>query len=173
MADDLVIGIKRAGHYGGIRRSKIDILWDVYIMRPMRLVLDTNVIVAAFRSRHGASNLLLRFVDRGMVTPLCSTALFLEYEAVLSRPETREATGHSLEDVRVVMSTLAAVSQGVDISFRTRPMLADVADEMVLEAALNGHAEAIVTHNVKDFRPAHKLGVTIATPGDIVRRLNT
>ena len=146
----------------------LDIQWDVYKLSPMRLVLDTNVIVAAFRSRNGASNLLLRLVDRGAVTPLCSTALFLEYEAVLSREETRKVTGHA-----AVMSALAAVSEGVDISFRTRPMLSDVADEMVLEAALNGQAEAVVTHNVKDFRPALALGVTIATPGEIVRRLNT
>ncbi|WFU86802.1 PIN domain-containing protein [Rhizobium sp. CC1099] len=129
------------------------------------------MIVAAFRSRNGASNLLLRFADQGLVTPLCSTALFLEYEAVLSRLGTRQATGHSL--VASVMSALAAISEGVDISFRTRPMLADVADEMVLEAALNGQAEAIVTHNVKDFRPALGLGVTVITPGEIVRRLNT
>lgn len=76
-----------------------------------------------------------------MVTPLCSTALFLEYEAVLSREETRKATGRSLKDVSAVMSALAAVSAGVAISFRTRPMLADPADEMVLEAALNGVAK--------------------------------
>ena len=139
----------------------------------MRLVLDTNVIVAAFRSRNGASNLLLRFVDCGLVTPLCSTALFLEYEAVLSREETRKATGHSLEDVAELISALAAVSEGVDISFRTRPILSDAADEMVLEAALNGQADAIVTHNVRDFRPASTLGVTVATPGEIVRSLNT
>lgn len=151
----------------------IDIFWDVYKLSPMRLVLDTNVIGAAFRSRNGASNLLLRFADKGMVTPLCSTALFLEYEAVLSREETRKATGHGLEDVALVMSVLAAIAEGVDISFRTRPMLSDVADEMVLEAALNGQAEAIVTHNVKDFRPALGLGVTVITPGEIVRRLNT
>ena len=138
----------------------------------MRLVLDTNVIVAAFRGRNGVSNLLLRLVDQGMVTPLCSTALFLEYEAVLSREETREATGHSLKDVSAVMSALAAVSAGVAISFRTRPMLADPADEMVLEAALNGVAEAIVTHNVRDFHPALGLGLTVVTPGEIVRRLD-
>jgi putative PIN family toxin of toxin-antitoxin system len=138
----------------------------------MRLVLDTNVVVAAFRSRNGASNMLLRFADRGMVTPLCSTALFLEYEAVLSREEIRRTTGHSLADVSLVMNALAAIAEGVDISFRTRPMLADVADEMVLEAALNGQADAIVTHNVRDFRPALGLGMTVATPGEIVRRLN-
>lgn len=138
----------------------------------MRLVLDTNVIVAAFRSRNGASNLLLRFVDRGTITPLCSTALFLEYEAVLSWEETRNVTGHSLKDVSAVMSALAATFEGIDISFRTRPMLPDVADEMVLEAALNGKADAIVTHNVRDFRPALTLGVAVATPGEIVRRLS-
>ncbi|MFT4103688.1 MAG: putative toxin-antitoxin system toxin component, PIN family [Burkholderiaceae bacterium] len=138
----------------------------------MRLVLDTNVIVAAFRSRNGASHLLLRWVDRGALTPLCSTALFLEYEAVLSRKETRRVTGHSLADVAALMRSLAAVSEGIDISFRTRPMLPDAADEMVLEAALNGQADAIVTHNVKDFRPALEWGVAIATPGEIVRRLN-
>ena len=122
---------------------------------------------------NGASNPLLRFVDQGIVTPLCSTALFLEYEAVLSRPETRPATGHSLEDAVSVMSALAAIAEGVVISFRTRPMLPDVADEMVLEAALNGQAGAIVTHNVRDFRPALGLGVTVITPREIVRRLNT
>lgn len=137
----------------------------------MRLVLDTNVIVAAFRSRNGASNLLLRFADQGLVTPLCSTALFLEYEAVLCRKETRAATGHTLKDVAKAMSAIAAIAEGVDISFRTRPILSDAADEMVLEAALNGNADAIVTHNVKDFGPARKLGVTVATPADIVRRL--
>ena len=79
----------------------------------VRLVLDTSVIVAAFRSHNGASNLLLRFVDRGMVTPLCSTALFLEYEAVLSRGETRKATGHSLEDVAAVMNALGDALSGV------------------------------------------------------------
>lgn len=138
---------------------------------PMRLVLDTNVIVAAFRSRNSASNLLLRLADQGEVTLLCSTALFLEYEAVLSRPEIRAATGHALKDVGAVMQALAAIAEGVDISFRTRPLLADSADEMVLEAAVNGKAGTIVTHNVKDFGPARELGVSIVTPGEIVRRL--
>ena len=68
----------------------IDILWDVFILLAIRLVLDTNVIVAALCSRNGASILLLRVVDWGAVTPFCPTALFLEYEAVLSREETRQ-----------------------------------------------------------------------------------
>ena len=138
----------------------------------MRLVLDTNVFVAAFRSRRGASNALLRQVEAGRVTPLCSTALFLEYEAVLSREETRLATGHGLDDVAGVMRAFAVLCEPVDISFRFRPMLRDADDEMVLEAALNGNADAIATHNVRDFRLSPALRIEIATPGSIVRRLN-
>lgn len=137
----------------------------------MRLVLDTNVVVSAFRSRRGASNALLRLAVDGSIRPLCSTALFLEYEAVLSREETRAATGHSLDDVASVMRALAAVAEGIDIPFRVRPMLRDADDEMVLEVALNGQADAIVTHNVADFRPAISLGVEITGPVDIIRRL--
>lgn len=137
----------------------------------MRLVLDTNVIVAAFRSRQGASNALLRRAADGAFKPLCSTALFLEYEAVLSREETRAATGHSLEDVAMAMRALAAVAEGVDVPFRVRPVLRDADDEMVLEVAVNGRADAIVTHNVGDFAPAAKLGVAVARPAEIVRRL--
>ena len=137
----------------------------------MRLVLDTNVVVAAFRSRLGASNALLGLVDGRRVTLLCSTALFLEYEAVLSRTRTRAVTGHGLEDVAVIMRALAALCEPVDISFRIRPMLRDADDEMVLEVALNGRADAIVTHNVRDFASARPLGVEIAAPGDILRRL--
>ena len=133
--------------------------------------MDTNVVVAAFRSRRGASNALLRLVDAERVTPLCSTALFLEYEAVLSRTETRAITGHGLDDVVAIMRALAAICEPVDISFRIRPMLRDADDEMVLEAALNGRADAIVTHNVRDFTPIRGSGLEIATPGDIVRRL--
>jgi putative PIN family toxin of toxin-antitoxin system len=138
---------------------------------PVRFVLDTNVVVAAFRSRRGASNALLRHAEAGRVRVLCSTALFLEYEAVLGRRETRASTGHSPADVRAVMNALAAVAEPVDLRLRTRPLLRDADDEMVLETAANGNADAIVTHNVKDFLPAERLGIEVVTPGAIVRKL--
>ena len=137
----------------------------------MRLVLDTNVVIAAFRSRRGASNLLLRYAEARAVGLLCSTSLFLEYEAVLGRAESRAATGHSLADVGAVMNALAAVAEPIDLRWRTRPMLRDANDEMVLETATNGHADAIVTHNLKDFAPASSLGMEILAPGVVVRRL--
>ena len=137
----------------------------------MRLVLDTNVVVAAFRSRRGASSVLLRRTEAGTNRMLCSTALLLEYEAVLGRAATREATGHSLRDVERIMDALAAIAEPVEVRFRTRPLLRDPNDEIVIEAASNGRADAIVTHNVKDFAPAQILGIDIATPAEILRRL--
>ena len=137
----------------------------------MRLVLDTNMIVAAFRSHRGASNAILKLIEARQATLLCSTALFLEYEAVLSRAETRAATGHALDNVATIMRSFAALGEPVEISFRMRPVLRDADDEMVLEAAVNGRADAIVTHNVRDFEAAESFGTEIATPGEIVRRL--
>ena len=137
----------------------------------MRLVLDTNVVVAAFRSRRGASSVLLRRTVDGTIRMLCSTALLLEYEAVLGRATTREATGHSLRDVEIIMNAIAAVAEPVEVRFRTRPLLRDPNDEIVIEAASNGRADAIVTHNVKDFAPAQALGIGVATPFEILRRL--
>ena len=69
------------------------------------------------------------------------------------------------------MSALAAKAEPVDVRFRIRPILRDAGDEMVFEAAISGGADAIVTHNVRDFLPARMFGIEVATPGEIVRRL--
>ncbi len=111
-------------------------------------------------------------IESQRIKPLCSTTLFLEYEAVLSRAETRAITGHGLGDVKAILNALAALCEPVDISFTVRPMLHDADDEMVLEAALNGFADAIVTHNVRDFKPALALEIEVVKPGVIVRRLS-
>ena len=102
---------------------------------------------------------------------MCTTALLLEYEAVLARAETRAATGHSLDDVERIMSALAAVAEPVNVRFRIRPILRDAGDEMVLEAARSGCADALVTHNMRDFMPARMFGIEVAKPGEIARRL--
>ena len=123
----------------------------------LRAVLDTSVIVAALRSRRGASNRLVELVGFGRLRPLVTTALFLEYEEVLRRPEHRLATGMSAQDVEVFLAAFASASEGVDVNFRWRPQLKDTADELVLEAAVNGRADALVTHNVRDFLDAARL----------------
>ena len=134
-------------------------------MNGLRFVVDTCVIVAGLRSQLGASNRVLRLVADRRLVPLVTTALFLEYEDVLNRPEQRLATGMSTEDVLGFLAALASAAEPVDVHFMWRPQLADPADEIVLEAAVNGRASAIVTHNVRDFLPATRdFKIEVITP---------
>ena len=136
----------------------------------MRLVLDTCVIVSAFRSRNGASRRLIDAFDAGLFSVLLSQPLLLEYETVLSRPEQREVHGQSLQQISDFLDNLVARSIRVSFHRRLRPQLRDPNDEFVLETAVNGFADAIVTHNIKDFLPElAKFGFPILTPGHIIR----
>jgi putative PIN family toxin of toxin-antitoxin system len=135
-----------------------------------RIVLDTNVLVAAFRSSDGASNHLLRAVAQRRIIALSSTALFLEYEAVLKRSEQRLAHGLGFEEIDNALSHLAALCEPVDLEFAWRPQLPDPDDELVLTAAVNGRADVIATFNVRDFEPgARRFGVKVLTPGQILK----
>ena len=139
----------------------------------MRVVLDTSVLVAGLRSRLGASNRLLTLVAEGRCLPLVTTAVFLEYEDVLLRPEHRLATGMSERDVAAFLAAFASAAEPVEVHFMWRPQLSDTADELILEAAVNGQAEAIVTHNVRDFHPVQRLvGVLVKTPAQVLKELS-
>lgn len=117
-------------------------------------MLDTDVLVAAFRSARGASRWLLRAALRRRITAVVSVPLMLEYEAVLTRPEHLAAAGVSANEASVVLDALAAVAKPVKLSFRWRPLLPDANDDMVMETAINGGARLLVTFNVRDFGDA-------------------
>jgi putative PIN family toxin of toxin-antitoxin system len=135
-------------------------------------VLDTDVLVAAFRSDSGASRRILEMVLAGQLRVLLSVPLMLEYEAVLTRPEHLSASGASAEDVGDVLDGLASVGKHVRLAFRWRPALSDPNDDMVLETAVNGQAHAIVTFNERDFNPvAGRFGCQVTRPGEFLRRL--
>jgi len=129
-------------------------------------VLDTDVLVAAFRSDIGASRQVLEAARARRFDLLLSVPLMLEYESVLTRPEHLAASGASREDVSAVLDELASVGKKVELMIRTRPMLPDPNDEMVLETAINGRADAIVTFNDRDFRPvAARFRCSVVRPG--------
>ena len=138
----------------------------------MRLVLDTDVVVAALRSERGASRqLLLAALDRRLVI-LASVPLMIEYEAVLKRPRHLAATGLAIDDVDAVLHALAAVVEPVRLTFLWRPSLVDVNDEMVLDTAVNGGADRLVTFNVRHFdQAARRFGLKVSTPGETWRKL--
>jgi putative PIN family toxin of toxin-antitoxin system len=135
-------------------------------------VLDTDVLVAAFRSDSGASRRLLEMALARESEVLLSVPLMFEYEAVLTRPQHLSASGASVEDVEDVLDGLAAVGRRVRLAFRWRPALPDPNDDMVLETAVNGQAHAIVTFNERDFNPvAARFGCRVVRPGEFLRWL--
>lgn len=140
----------------------------------LRVVFDTDIVVTALRSATGGSNAVLREVAHGRLTPLVTPALFLEYEAVLKRPDQRLAHGLGLADIDRFLATFAAACEAVEVSFQWRPQLDDTNDEMVLEAAVNGRAQALVTHNVRDFvKGVEKFGVRVLRPGELLKELRS
>jgi putative PIN family toxin of toxin-antitoxin system len=152
-----------------------DIARDIMLAmkRPLKLVLDTSIIVAAIRSPNGASAALVAELIRGRATLLVSVALFLEYEAVCIRPEHWLETGASEDAIRLLLNTLLDMAQPVEIYYQWRPQLRDPADEMVLEAAASGWADAIVTFNQRDFGEAPAaFGIEVLGPGEALRRID-
>lgn len=146
---------------------RYDTLYDM-----KRIVLDTSVIVTALRSISGAGNAVLRQAAQERLALLVTPALFLEYEDVLKRSEQRLITGLSLGEIDQFLAALASVCEPVDIRFQWRPQLRDTNDEMVLEAAVNGHADALVTYNVKDFSAAAKgFGLRVLRPGELLMEM--
>lgn len=138
----------------------------------MKVALDTDVIVAALRSRSGASNALLRALRNGQLEAVASVPMMLEYEAVLMRPEQRQAMGMSVQEVDRFLDALAALITPVVPHFLWRPRLRDPDDEMVLEAAVNSGAEAIVTFNKRDFLPgATPFDLKVLTPAEALWQL--
>jgi len=146
--------------------------WQCDIVGDVRYVLDTNVIVAGLRSPTGASAALLDGALRGEFAILLSVALALEYEAVCCDPAHRIVSGLSEEDVRTVISAICGVAEPVVVRFLWRPQLRDPADEMVLETAINGNADALVTFNRRDFGEApRRFGIDLLAPRDALVRI--
>jgi len=132
-------------------------------------VLDTNVVVAGLRSNKGASFRLLTELGRGTFEIALSVPLILEYEEVLGR-HMAEA-GLTKGDVDVVLDFLCSVAHLQRIFYLWRPLLVDPSDDMVLEVAVAAQCSAVVTHNIRDFVGAEKLGVRVLTPADFLGQI--
>ena len=138
----------------------------------MIIVLDTSVVVAALRTRSGVGNAVLRLVAQRHVTILATPPLFLEYEEVLKRPEHRLAHGLTPEGVDEFLAELAALIEPVELHFQWRPQGRDPNDEMVLEAAINGRADVLVTYNLADFvGVAERFRISVMHPADLLKKV--
>lgn len=138
----------------------------------MRLVIDTDVLVAAMRSPAGASAALLVLLLKKQASMPVSVALILEYEATCMIAEHRLVAGASEQDIKNMLDTIIAVAVPVAIYYQWRPQLTDAGDEMVLEVAVNGQADAIITFNRKDYKniPA-RFGIEVLSQVEALRRV--
>jgi predicted nucleic acid-binding protein len=132
------------------------------------------VIIAAVRSPSGASAALLMAVRRGEIRMLANVALALEYEATCRRAEHGVAAGLSPAQVGVFIDAVIALAEPVETHFLWRPQLRDPGDELVLEAAVNGQANAIVTFKQKEFGEIPmKFSVEVLAPVDALLRMKS
>lgn len=75
---------------------------------------------------------------------------------MLKRDEQRDVSGLSIQEINQLLDALASTCIPVEIHFQWRPQLNDPNDEMVLDAAVNGNADALVTFNIAHFATAAK-----------------
>ena len=134
--------------------------------------MDTSVLVAAMRSRNGASFQLLSMLPSPRFQTALTVALYTEWQAVLTRPENLPP-GATTDMALAFLRYLASISHLQDVHFLWRPLLRDPDDDMVLECAVAAGCRYIVTHNIRDFRRSEDLKVRAITPGDFLQTLRS
>lgn len=138
----------------------------------LRVNLDTSVLVAAARSRNGASFHLLSMLPSSKFEIALTVALFTEWQSVLTRPE-HLPPGVDPQAAMGFLRYLASIAHLQDVHFLWRPFLRDPDDDMVLEGAVASGCQFIITHNVKDFKRSHELNVSAITSAEFLTLLRS
>lgn len=138
-------------------------------MRPLQVVMDTNVLVAALRSRRGASHKLLMLTGGDRFELALSVPLVLEYEDAAMRLV--EQGFLTAEDIGAILDYMCAVAHHQQVFYLWRPFLSDPKDDMVLELAVAAGCEFVVTYNKADFRGAEQFGLRVVTPQEFLHEI--
>jgi len=137
-----------------------------------RVVLDTDVVTSAFISPDGASRQLVLDALDGRFSLLLSTPLLMEYESVLRRTKHLSRARATDAEVAEILDALAGLCVPVVFDYNWRPSGTHADDELVVETAVNGHADAVATFNVKDMgAAAATFSFQVLRPGLLLRRM--
>ena len=135
----------------------------------MKIVIDTNVLFAALRSSRGASYKLVSLLPSGRFSIAISVPLIIEYEDVLRRGKLPASI--SEKDISDFLDFLCYVGYRQDIFFLWRPFLPDSSDDLVLEVAVAGGCDAIITYNKRHFKNVEKFGLRILDPKEFLSEI--
>lgn len=130
------------------------------------VVLDTNVLVVAMRSRQGASYRLLTLLSSGKFEVSVSVGLVLEYESALGRIAPLDEG-----NIDNVLDFVCSVANKPKVYYLWRPVLRDPNDDFVLEVAVAGGCEAIITFNKRDFAGAERFGIRVVSPREFLAEI--
>lgn len=135
----------------------------------MRTVLGTSVLITALRSGKGAAAETLRLAFRRELTVLMDLKLAWEYRDVALRPDQLTASGRSHAETEEILDALEAIADPVYVAFRHRPLCSDANDDLVLDVALNGRADALITGNTRHFlAAAGRFHLPVLTPAELL-----
>jgi putative PIN family toxin of toxin-antitoxin system len=132
-------------------------------------VLDTNVLVSGLRSRRGAAFRLLSLMGTGAFEHCLSVGLLFEYESALKRPGM--VAKLSPRQLDAILDYLCSSAHRQEIYYLWRPALRDPSDDLVLEVAVAGECQSIVTYNVRDFVGSERFGIRVQTPAEFLTEL--
>lgn len=132
----------------------------------MKIVIDTNVLFTALKSRHGASYKLVSLLPSERFSIAISVPLIIEYEDVLKRGKLPASITEN--DVSDFIDFFCYVGDRQDIFFLWRPFLPDPSDDLVLEVAVAGGCDAIITYNKRHFKNVEKFGLRILDPKEFL-----
>lgn len=134
------------------------------------IVIDTNVVIAGFRSPRGASFRVLELIGSDAFAVNVSVPLVLEYEATAKKQARTLGLTHA--EIDIVLDYICSESNHREIYYLWRPFLRDPKDDLVLELAVESEADFIVTHNLRDFSGVGRFGVEAVAPRDFLGRHN-
>ena len=133
------------------------------------VVIDTNVLISALRSRRGASFKVISLMDRGLFQLIVSVPLFLEYERSAKRIS--KLLGITYSDIDDILDYICHIASHREIYYLWRPFLRDPGDDMVLELAVESESDFIVTHNIRDFIGIEQFGIESITPKQLLEKI--
>ncbi len=138
----------------------------------LRVVLDTSALISALRSGAGAAARILELILLGEILVCMDFKVACEYRDVAMRPQHLAASYLGAEEIDRLLLRVEQIAEAIDVVERHRPLSPDPGDDMILDVAINGRVDAIVTNNLRHLaKPAERFGIAVLSPGELLKML--